>query len=175
MPMQRDVLLAVVLDAHGLKGEVKVKTFTAAPEKLGAYGPLHALDGRLFTVTALRASREGEAVAGFAEIKDRTAAEALKGTELFVEGIGDEPGSHVQIVDPPAKGQAIDDGHRKIRQHTQGQCERKDEAQRKSYCTERSHRNPEECCCGGRRSDPTQSILYARPVARRVGRCPNRL
>ena len=84
MPMQRDVLLAVVLDAHGLKGEVKVKTFTAAPEKLGAYGPLHALDGRLFTVTALRASREGEAVAGFAEIKDRTAAEALKGTELFV-------------------------------------------------------------------------------------------
>ena len=82
--MQRDVLLAVVLGAHGLKGEVKVKTFTAAPGKLGAYGPLHAKEGRRFTVTALHSARDGEAVAAFAEVKDRGASEALKGTELFV-------------------------------------------------------------------------------------------
>lgn len=84
MPTQRDVLLAVVLGAHGLKGEVRVKTFTAEPDALSAYGPLHASDGRLFTLAALRPGKDGEAIASFAEIGDRDAAEALKGIELFV-------------------------------------------------------------------------------------------
>ena len=82
--MTRDVLLAAVLGAHGLKGEVRVKTFTETPDRLGAYGPLHAADGRVFTPVMVRAVRDGEAVAGFAEVADRSAAEALKGTELFV-------------------------------------------------------------------------------------------
>ena len=82
--MQRDVLLAAVIGAHGLKGEVKVKTFTTAPEVLRAYGPLHAKDGRRFTIAALRPSADSEAVVTFAEVKDRTASEALKGLELFV-------------------------------------------------------------------------------------------
>jgi 16S rRNA processing protein RimM len=83
--MHRDILLAAVLGAHGLKGEVRVKTFTSSFDTLGAYGPLHAKDGRLFTLETLRPSRDGEAVAAFAEVRDRNAAEALKGTELFVK------------------------------------------------------------------------------------------
>jgi 16S rRNA processing protein RimM len=82
--MSRDVLLAAILGAHGLKGEVRLKTFTAAPEKLGAYGPLHAKDGRAFTPASLRAVKDGEAVASFEEIASRDAAEKLKGVELFV-------------------------------------------------------------------------------------------
>ena len=82
--MNREVLLAVVLGAHGLKGEVKVKTFTETPGKLGSYGPLHARDGRPFTLCALRPGRDGEAVASFKEVADRNTAEALKGVELFV-------------------------------------------------------------------------------------------
>ncbi len=82
--MRRDVLLAAILGAHGLKGEVRVKTFTEAPDKLGAYGPLHTKDGRSFTLESVRAGKEGECIAVFAEIVDRDAAEALKGTELFV-------------------------------------------------------------------------------------------
>jgi 16S rRNA processing protein RimM len=78
------VLLGVVIGAQGLKGEVKVKTFTEAPQTLGAYGPLHAKDGRAFTIDALRAHKADEAVARFREVADRTAAESLKGTELFV-------------------------------------------------------------------------------------------
>lgn len=100
MSTRRDVLLAVVLGAHGLKGEVRVKTFTATPEQLSAYGPLHAKDGRRFTVKLLRpgvgAAKADEAVVGFAEVTDRNAAEALKSTELYVsraalpEADGDE-------------------------------------------------------------------------------------
>jgi 16S rRNA processing protein RimM len=82
--MSRDVLFAAILGAHGLKGEVRVKTFTERPETLGAYGPLHAKDGRSFTLVSVRSGKDGEAVASFAEVADRSAAEALKGTELFV-------------------------------------------------------------------------------------------
>ena len=93
--MSRDVLLAVVLGAHGLKGEVRVKTFTAAPDKLGAYGPLHAADGRSFTVGALRVLKDGEAAVAFKEIADRSAAEKLKGLELTV----------ARSALPPAEGE----------------------------------------------------------------------
>ena len=82
--MPSDVLLAAVMGAQGLKGEVKAKIFTAAPDALPRYGKLHARDGRTFTITAFRPSKQGEAVIAFAEVKDRNTAEALKGTELFV-------------------------------------------------------------------------------------------
>jgi 16S rRNA processing protein RimM len=82
--MSRDVHFAAILGAHGLKGEVRLKTFTATPETLGAYGPLHAKDGRSFTLASVRAIKDGEAVASFEEIADRGAAEKLKGIELFV-------------------------------------------------------------------------------------------
>lgn len=80
----RDVLFAAIIGVHGLKGEVRLKTFTATPDKLGAYGPLHARDGRTFTLSALRAAKIGEAVASFREVADRSEAEKLKGLELFV-------------------------------------------------------------------------------------------
>ena len=72
------------MGAQGLKGEVKAKIFTATPDALPRYGKLHARDGRTFTITAFRPSKQGEAVIAFAEVKDRNTAEALKGTELFV-------------------------------------------------------------------------------------------
>ncbi len=73
------------MGAQGLKGEVKAKIFTATPDGLPRYGKLHGRDGRTFTITAFRPTKPGEAVIAFAEVRDRTAAEALKGTELFVE------------------------------------------------------------------------------------------
>jgi 16S rRNA processing protein RimM len=80
----RDVLLAAIIGAQGLKGEVKAKIFTASPEALAAYGPLHDARGRRYEITAVRSTKDGEAVIAFAGVTDRNAAEALKGTELFV-------------------------------------------------------------------------------------------
>jgi len=80
----RDILLGVVIGAQGLGGEVKVKTFTETPENLGAYGALHAKDGREFVVRATRAAKAGVAVVRLEGVIDRDAAERLKGTELFV-------------------------------------------------------------------------------------------
>ena len=76
--------MAAVIGAHGLKGEVKVKTFTATPDALARYKRLHAKDGRVFTVAQLRPGKVDEAVATLAEVADRNTAESLKGLELFV-------------------------------------------------------------------------------------------
>jgi 16S rRNA processing protein RimM len=79
----RDIRLGVVIGAQGLKGEVKVKTFTATPDNLGAYGALHDVDGREYSVASVRAAKDC-AIVLFGEVTDRNAAERLKGVELFV-------------------------------------------------------------------------------------------
>src|SRR3569833_4448922 len=83
--MSRDVLLAVVTAAVGLKGEVRAKLFTATPDALPRYRSLHTATGRQLVITAFRPSKEGEAVIAFEGVGDRNQAEALKGAELFVE------------------------------------------------------------------------------------------
>jgi len=82
--LPKEILLAAVIGASGLKGEMRVKTFTAAPDGLGAYGMLHAADGRTFEITACRPTKEGEAVIALRGVAGRSEAEALKGTQLFV-------------------------------------------------------------------------------------------
>src|SRR3569833_2022247 len=83
--MSRDVLLAVVTAAVGLKGEVRAKLFTATPDALPRYRTLHTATGRKLVITAFRASKEGEAVIAFEGVGDSNQAEALKGAELFVD------------------------------------------------------------------------------------------
>lgn len=81
--MSGDVLLGVVIGAQGLKGEVKVKTFTETPENIAAYGPLHTRDGRKLAITTLREAK-GLAFVRFEGFATREAAESLKGVELYV-------------------------------------------------------------------------------------------
>jgi 16S rRNA processing protein RimM len=98
-----DVLLAAVIGAQGLKGEVKAKLFTAAPDALPRYGVLHTKAGRKLKITAFRPTKEGEAVIAFEGIADRDQAEALKGSELFVERaalpqVGDDEFYHADLI-----------------------------------------------------------------------------
>ena len=78
------IQMAVIGAAHGIKGEVRVKTFTGDPLALGDYGPLYARDGRAFEIAAIRPANE-VVVVRFKGVGDRNAAEALTGTELFVD------------------------------------------------------------------------------------------
>ena len=78
------VVLGIVTGAHGIMGEVKVKTFTAAPDGLGAYGALSTDAGRTLRVTHLRSTKPGEAVVRFEDVSGRNEAEALKGAQLYV-------------------------------------------------------------------------------------------
>lgn len=78
------IQMAVIGAAHGIKGEVRVKAFTGDPLALGDYGPLYASDGRAFEIEAIRPANE-VVVVRFKGVNDRNAAEALTGTELFVD------------------------------------------------------------------------------------------
>jgi len=73
------VTLAAVVGAHGIQGELRLKLFT---DDLAHYPQLQAGDATL-TLKSLRPGPNG-AVARFAEVTDRTAAEALRGTPLTV-------------------------------------------------------------------------------------------
>jgi 16S rRNA processing protein RimM len=78
------VLLGRIAGAQGLKGEVRINSFTANPEDIAAYGALAGADGRQFVVERVRHLKGGAVVAVLAGVRDRGAAEALHGTELYV-------------------------------------------------------------------------------------------
>lgn len=78
------VCLGVIVGAKGLRGEVRIKSFTQDPSDVGAYGPVTTGDGRTFKVTVV-GSAQGVVIAKLAGIADRNQAEALKGAELFVD------------------------------------------------------------------------------------------
>ena len=78
----KPVTLAVIIGAHGVAGEVRLKLFGEGVETLKSYKAFDAA-GRTLTLKSVRPGPNG-AVARFAEIGDRRAAEALRGTELTV-------------------------------------------------------------------------------------------
>lgn len=82
----RRVVVGRIGAAHGIRGEVRVKSFTAVPLDLAAYGPLEAAGGRRFTIEAARPAGASPdmLVVRFAGIGDRNQAEALNGTDLTV-------------------------------------------------------------------------------------------
>jgi 16S rRNA processing protein RimM len=82
--LNNPVQMAVIGAPHGIKGELRVKAFTADPLALGDYGPLFTRDGRSFEIIDIRPANT-VVVVRFKQVKDRNAAEALTGTELFVD------------------------------------------------------------------------------------------
>lgn len=78
----KPVTLAVIIGAHGVTGEVRLKLFGDGVESLKTYDSFDA-GGRALALKSVRPGPQG-AVARFAGIGDRNAAEALRGTELTV-------------------------------------------------------------------------------------------
>jgi 16S rRNA processing protein RimM len=82
---QHLVLLGEITGAHGIRGEVLVRSYTAAPESVAAYGPLtDALATKQFSLRIVRVTNKG-IVARLTGINDRTGAESLRGTKLYIE------------------------------------------------------------------------------------------
>ena len=78
------ILLGVVGGAHGIKGEVRIKSFTEYPVDIKAYGPLADAKGNTYTIRSARIQKN-VVVVTINEISDRNGAELLNGTELFVD------------------------------------------------------------------------------------------
>jgi 16S rRNA processing protein RimM len=98
------VTLAAVIGAHGVAGEVRLKVFAddLTPFKSFNHGAL--------TLKSLRSTPQG-AIARFAEVADRNAAEALRGTELTVPrsalpSLGEGEYYHADLIGLPAVSDA---------------------------------------------------------------------
>ena len=78
------ICVAQIGAAHGIRGEVRLRSFTEDPMAIASYGPLESEDGtRRFEIEALRPSKD-LFVARLAGITDRNAAGALTNLKLYV-------------------------------------------------------------------------------------------
>ena len=82
--MTEKVLLGRILDAHGLKGEVKVASYTARPDDIAAYGSLSSQDGtKRYQLHAIRPLKASTIIARVKGVTTRDAAEKLRGIDLY--------------------------------------------------------------------------------------------
>jgi 16S rRNA processing protein RimM len=77
------VCLGQIGAAHGVRGEVRLHSFTSDPNAIAGYGPLETEDGRVFEIEAMRPAKD-HFVARLSGIRDRDAARALANTKLYV-------------------------------------------------------------------------------------------
>ncbi len=76
--------MGFISGAHGIRGDVILRSFAQDPAAISDYGELTSKDGsRTFEIMVRRVTNKG-VVAGIKGITDRNGAEALKGTELYV-------------------------------------------------------------------------------------------
>jgi 16S rRNA processing protein RimM len=107
----RPVTLAAIVGAHGVTGEVRLKLFG---EGVAALKPHEAFNAGALTLVKVRDDGKGGAIARFAEVADRTAAEALRGTALTVPRsalppLGDGEYYHCDLIGLPAVSTAGED------------------------------------------------------------------
>lgn len=97
------VCVGAIAGAFGVRGEVRVKSFCSVPEDIATYGPLVTEDGaRSFTLKITRPVKNGLA-ARLSGIGSKEAADALRGTRLYVDrdalpGLPDDEFYHADLI-----------------------------------------------------------------------------
>ena len=81
------LVVGEVLKPQGIRGELKVKTFTDAPEDVKAFGTVY-IDNTPYKILSFRVGNDGAAYMGLRGIPDRNAAELFRGKKL--EGARDD-------------------------------------------------------------------------------------
>jgi 16S rRNA processing protein RimM len=83
--MKNAVLLGRLGAAHGVRGEIRLQSFTADPSAISTYGTLFDASGaRRFVIASLRPLGKDMFVARLEGVRDREAAAALTGVELYL-------------------------------------------------------------------------------------------
>jgi 16S rRNA processing protein RimM len=98
------VLVGRIGAAHGIRGEVRLVSFTDDPKAIADHGPLRDADGtRQFEIAVLRTLKDNLFVARFHGVATRDAAEQLNNLELYVPRAalpeaGDDEFYHADLV-----------------------------------------------------------------------------
>ena len=75
------LVIGEVLKPQGIRGELKVKTFTDFPEDVKAFGTVY-IDSVAYKILSFRVGTDGAAYVGLRGVPDRNAAELLRGKKL---------------------------------------------------------------------------------------------
>ncbi len=78
------ICVAVITSAHGIKGSVKIRSFTEYPTDIANYSPLYGADGTSKYEIKILSENGGVIIAEINGVKSRNDAEMLGGTELFI-------------------------------------------------------------------------------------------
>ena len=77
------ILVAKIISAHGIRGAVKISTFTCNPKDIFNYSPLYDSANNQYNLKFIRTGKNSTIIANVNDITDRNEAEQLKGIELF--------------------------------------------------------------------------------------------
>jgi 16S rRNA processing protein RimM len=83
--MVERILVGAIVGAHGVRGQVRIKSFTDDPAAVAAYGPVSDESGQRRFDLVVTGRTKGGVIARIDGVADRTAAEALRGLRLYVE------------------------------------------------------------------------------------------
>jgi 16S rRNA processing protein RimM len=109
------ILVGVFGAPHGIRGEMRLKSFTGDPAAIATYVPLQDESGvRNFIIEALRPIGKDIFVARVQGVADRNAAEAFNGTELFVPREALPPPDEGEFYQADLIGLRVEDDQRRV-------------------------------------------------------------
>lgn len=79
----QNILVGKIVAAHGIRGWVKIKSYTTIPSDICKYSPILKSNGTELKIELKSAGKNDVIIASIKGIVDRNQAEELKGTELF--------------------------------------------------------------------------------------------
>ncbi|MDA0782617.1 MAG: ribosome maturation factor RimM [Rickettsiales bacterium] len=80
----RLICIAKITSAHGIKGAVKIRSYTEDPLSIGDYPVLYNKDGSAEYELQIQSNNKEAVIAFIDGVNDRNEAEALKGKDLYV-------------------------------------------------------------------------------------------
>ena len=75
------LIIGEVLKPQGIRGEIKIKTYTDLPEDVKAFGTVY-IDGAEYKILSFRSQGDNCAFLGLRGVPDRNAAELLRGKKI---------------------------------------------------------------------------------------------
>lgn len=107
------ICVGMIAGAHGIKGQVRLRSFTDEPESIFDYKPLMSEDGaREFKLKQIGISKDCF-IAEIHGVKTRNESESLRGTQLFVDRAKLPKAKKGQYYEADLIGLAAEDGQGK--------------------------------------------------------------
>jgi 16S rRNA processing protein RimM len=80
-----DICVGVITSVNGVKGHVKIRSFTEKPSDIANFNALFDQDGKEVYKVSVVTSKKDYIIAGIAGISNRNEAEKLRNTKLFIK------------------------------------------------------------------------------------------